>query len=317
MPECSIPPHFHFVYALLPDAPFGLVHYLAVRSAADLHPGASVTLHHAHEPDAQGQGWWAAAKALLQLRRVEVPLHIHGRPLRHHAHQADVLRLQILLEHGGIYLDMDTIVVRPLLPAQLQTTAALLGIQDSPRIYAGSTRAHARARFYGLCNAVVGAAPGSPFVARWLASYDSFNGSLWDMHSVRMPAELYEAACPGGACPPAWPGQRDCSLVRVLDADVFFTPLWNTVEADLFSGNRSHRCGFRACSFADFPHSRVIHLWASHTETVYSARLRNLAVERGWFRHTFYGELARRHIRLASVVSEGFGCFRPLARSRV
>ena len=91
------------------------------------------------------------AVALLQLRRVEVPLHIHGRPLRHHAHQADVLRLQILLEQGGIYLDMDTIVVRPLLPAHLQSTAAMLGIQDSPRIYAGSTRANG-ARIRALSN---------------------------------------------------------------------------------------------------------------------------------------------------------------------
>ena len=35
------------------------------------------------------------------------------RPLTHAAHRADVLRLQLLIAQGGIYLDLDMIVLAP------------------------------------------------------------------------------------------------------------------------------------------------------------------------------------------------------------
>ena len=37
-----------------------------------------------------------------------------GRRLRKFAHQSDVIRLQVLNQRGGIYLDIDTICLRPL-----------------------------------------------------------------------------------------------------------------------------------------------------------------------------------------------------------
>jgi hypothetical protein len=39
-----------------------------------------------------------------------VPMSIFGKPIKNHAHSADVLRLQAMQKYGGIYLDSDTIV---------------------------------------------------------------------------------------------------------------------------------------------------------------------------------------------------------------
>jgi len=41
----------------------------------------------------------------------EPPKYVHGQNITFVYHRADVAKLQILLEHGGIYLDTDVIVV--------------------------------------------------------------------------------------------------------------------------------------------------------------------------------------------------------------
>ncbi len=47
-------------------------------------------------------------------RRVQAPTSIFGRPLRRFAHQADVLRLELLQQFGGVYMDMDILVLQQL-----------------------------------------------------------------------------------------------------------------------------------------------------------------------------------------------------------
>jgi mannosyltransferase OCH1-like enzyme len=47
---------------------------------------------------------------------VTAPKEIFGKRLRSFAHQADVLRLEILMREGGVYLDLDTITLRSFEP---------------------------------------------------------------------------------------------------------------------------------------------------------------------------------------------------------
>ena len=58
--------------------------------------------------------WWQRAKAIerVEVREVEDPTHIFGRPIETGSHRADVIRLQALLEFGGIYLDSDAFALR-------------------------------------------------------------------------------------------------------------------------------------------------------------------------------------------------------------
>ena len=37
---------------------------------------------------------------------------IFGNPVKRFAHQADVLRLELLLQFGGVYLDLDVLLLR-------------------------------------------------------------------------------------------------------------------------------------------------------------------------------------------------------------
>ena len=115
MPE-PVPPLVHFIFGLS-DEPsqrdFAFSHYLAIRAAhVHLQP-TRIRFHYHHSP--QGK-WWDHAVPLLDLERVDIPREIFGRSLAHAAHRADVLRLRLLIEHGGIYLDLDVLVLRPFGP---------------------------------------------------------------------------------------------------------------------------------------------------------------------------------------------------------
>lgn len=194
-----IPKIIHFIFGLASDfggKPFSFIHYMAIRSAQACNPDYRIRFYCKYQPTGL---YWEAAKRYFELVLVEPPASIHGRPLMHVAHQADVLRLQYLLDQGGVYLDLDTITVQsfdPLLRHQM-----VMGVQGRG------------AKVDGLCNAVMLAAPGSSFVRRWLESYRTFRSTgrdkYWDEHSVQLPLQLARAH----------PGE-----ITILDRGAFFYP---------------------------------------------------------------------------------------------
>ena len=178
-----IPKLVHFIFGLASDfggKPFSFIHYMAIRSVVVCNPGYRIRFYCKYEP--QGL-FWDVAKRYVELVQVEPPHAIHGNRLHHVAHQADVLRLQYLIEQGGIYLDLDTITVRSF--DDLLAHQVVMGVQGRGD------------RVFGLCNAVMMAAPNAPFMVRWLGTYSSFRSKgrddHWDEHSVRIPMQLARA----------------------------------------------------------------------------------------------------------------------------
>jgi hypothetical protein len=86
------------------------------------------------------------------------------------------MRLDLLLEHGGIYFDLDTLVYRPVAPPD----KALMGLQaqtdDSP--------------IEGLCNAFIAAPPHDPFLQLWRDDFADFDNASWAEHAVYRPWRL-------------------------------------------------------------------------------------------------------------------------------
>ena len=227
-PGLDLPPRipniFHFCYGLLPDAEFGFLEYLAIKSAYEINRPERIYLHYQH---ACRGPWWEKAKALVTLSQSEVPSEVHGRPLKHYAHRADVLRLNALREHGGIYLDIDTLCVRPFTALRVQQ--CVMGRQSKR----------------GLCNAVILAEPQSAFISAWLESYRSFRSAgvdrYWDEHSVQIPGRLAR--------------QRQLrSQITILGPRAFFFPMWDDMHF-LFESNDERA----------FQESYCIHYWESKT----------------------------------------------------
>ncbi|KAF4592042.1 glycosyl transferase [Ophiocordyceps camponoti-floridani] len=198
----AIPKIVHFVTGVDKPNPISLITWLAVRAvAANLGPNVEIRLHHVFL--SEDGPWWPDVRDRVKLVRhrpsfLDNFTHIVPPPAEWHAaHKADVLRLQILKEHGGIYLDTDVILLRSL-------DVLLRGYRDVVMGYEGGHRR-------GLCNAVVLAKKGAPFLQRWYRSYDNFNPHDWSYNSVLLPAK-FASTYPDEICP--------------LSPAAFFWPTW-------------------------------------------------------------------------------------------
>ncbi|MEZ0216547.1 MAG: glycosyltransferase, partial [Rariglobus sp.] len=177
-----IPRHFHFIFGLREQTePFHLVHYLCLESCLRVNRPDRVTLYYHYEPYGR---YWNLIKDRIQL--VHVPLHplvtsqhyddpLISRKLRY-AHHADFIRLEKLIEHGGVYADMDTLFLRPI-PDGLYEKAFVIGREDPV------TDMKTGAISDSLCNALMMAEPGSAFARIWLERMPAALDGSWSNHS--------------------------------------------------------------------------------------------------------------------------------------
>lgn len=203
-PRDRVPNHLHFVFGLRPDfggRPFGLLHYLALRSAILVNRPERVTVWIHHEPTGT---WWDQVRELVECQPIDDYATYHEVPREHYAHRADVARLRILYEHGGIYLDLDTLCLRPL--GDLRRHACVMGWEDAERKL--------------LCNAIILAEPRSEFVAKMLEAQRDFQPGMWGEISVARNGEL---------------ATQHPELVHTLPREACYWPSWNQEGYDLLT----------------------------------------------------------------------------------
>ena len=94
------------------------------------------------------------------------------------AHKADVIRLEALLQYGGIYLDLDVYTIRSFSPfLNFPTVLALEGgVEKLP--------------LQGLCNGIIVSERNSSFLRRWYEGYKEFRDEDWAGMSVKFPLKL-------------------------------------------------------------------------------------------------------------------------------
>lgn len=274
-----IPNVFHFVFGMAEDfggKPFSFVHYLSVKSAVKLNNPEAVYFHYQYEPEGE---WWEQAKPLLTLNKIKAPDSFMGKPLFHVAHKADVIRLQMLKQTGGIYLDLDTISVKPL--TDLLDHSFVIGQELKPayvpknwrqrlKLKTGLTKKPSE-KATGLCNAVLLSEKNSDFVNYWLKEYKTFRSKgrdkYWNEHSVLVPERL-AALYP--------------TSITQLSPYAFHYPLYDAA-------------GLRAMfeEVQEFPDAYLHHLWESFSWNDY---LSKLTPERVREKDTTYNLIARRFL---------------------
>lgn len=186
-----IPRHFHFIFGLRPQTePFHLAHYLCIESCLRVNKPDRLTLYHHYTPHGR---YWNLIKDRIEL--VQVPLvervsaqnydsALIGSGLRY-AHHADFIRIEKLIEHGGVYADIDTLFVRPV-PDKLFEKHFVIGREDPVTDQATGKTAPS------LCNAFLMAEPGSAFARLWLERMPAALDGSWSNHSCGLAARLAE-----------------------------------------------------------------------------------------------------------------------------
>lgn len=200
--------NIHYVFGLMPnfgEKPWSYIHYLSVKSAAIINENYLIHFWYEYEPSGY---WWEQTKKYIKLHKIKSPDNIFGRPLLHHAHKADIVRLQVLNEYGGVYIDSDVICLKPF------------------RFIDHCGFWMAKQFDYGLCNATMGGDINAKFLNIWLESYKTFRSrgwdNYWDEHSVKTPRQL---------------SNKFPELITILDQKYCFIPFCYNIQ-DIFCENK-------------------------------------------------------------------------------
>ena len=186
----------HYVLAMEESgSTLSFLQYVSILSAVHYHQPTSVLLH--HRLNLTGPWFDQLSRQLgsqLVLVRVRDVTSIFSRPVVHYAHKADVIRLEAVLQYGGLYLDSDMVMLRSM--RGLMAYEALLGEEHIGRgtpsfylnLWSGVGSAGERLRASdGLANAVIAGVRNSSFIYDWYQRYRTFDNRQWDWHSCKLP----------------------------------------------------------------------------------------------------------------------------------
>jgi hypothetical protein len=185
----AIPRRAHFVFGLKPqEVPFHPLHYVAIESCRRQLEPETIFFHYRYLPFG---AFWDLARPHLTLVRAGLAQEVSAMrydprrvPERYlYAHHADFVRLDALLEHGGVYADIDTIFLRPY-PDHLFDRRFVIGREEPVRDERNG-ELHP-----SLCNAVLMAAPGAEFAAAWRTRMGAALDGTWSHHSSALAERL-------------------------------------------------------------------------------------------------------------------------------
>ena len=157
---------------------FNFLYYLSVLSAHKIQRPKVIMFHHNVIPLG---GWWDRLTKEVPLTMVprNPPQDIFGQPLPETNpftvyHQGDLTKLEVLMEHGGIYIDFDVLILRHLNP--LLHYDVTLGQEKLPKFIAGIIIARRKAHFLTL----------------WYESYkNNYIKESWDYNCAKVPYFLH------------------------------------------------------------------------------------------------------------------------------
>ena len=201
----GLPNIVHYVFGLKEQTDaFLFSYYLSIYSVYVINRPRVIYFHYYYLP--HGKWWDQILKDLganFVLKKVNMPLTIGKKVIKKVAHKADKLRMDILYEHGGIYMDVDTISVRDY--KHLLDKDVVLGFEQVKAKPETS-----------ICNAIMMTKPKSLFFKNWMDNYESeFDPDKWSEASILLPKKL-------------WLENR--SLAYVLGTSSFFSPNWYETE---------------------------------------------------------------------------------------
>ena len=237
----SIPNILHFTFGLDKQTEdFLFVYYLSVYSAYVINKPEKIYFYYHFGPVGV---WWEKLKEIpvLELKKVSLPEYVGRHKIIKTAHRADKLRMEMLLEHGGVYMDIDTISVRPY--TDLLKHETVLGYEElrSHKLLGPKNIDRWRNLPYikGICNAVMLTRPKSQFFTEWMDLYEGvFNPNGWSESSVTLPKQLVDKEYKEiyGITPTKIKHLEDTfntDNLTLLGSDYFFQPYFNEI-ANIF-----------------------------------------------------------------------------------
>lgn len=175
----------HMIYFKGPKSrEFSYINYLAVRAAKEVQNPDKLYLYYNVEPE--NNCHWEDVKQYATLVQMEAPAEYEGVSLHDWPqYQADIVRLQKLYDEGGIYLDTDAILTKPLSPF-MNSALTMCG-------YVAGISKELGHEVDSIPVSTIIAKPKSEFIKIWLERMaDGLKSNIWAWHAVNLPVKIYK-----------------------------------------------------------------------------------------------------------------------------
>ena len=194
--------HYIFLSKNAKPVVFRWIDYFAIRSAYLRLRLDEIHIHTNVKPPRDSIIYNLISRMIHTLHIFTPKTEIYGNPVSVLAHQSDIKRLEILNSSdstsSNIYFDIDIIALRPFTSEMLYPTSGVVVGWENANVPA-------------ICNAVIVGFRKLDFIKRWLESYKTFDDSIWNYHSVKLPGKMSRL----------YPND-----VTVLPRTAFFYPSW-------------------------------------------------------------------------------------------
>ena len=252
----TIPNIVHVIFFYNASIDFNFVQYVAIKSARIINK-CVILIHYDVMPEGK---WTTLLKMDDTIKWICVPnkpTHIGVKEIKKIEHVVDIYRLLLLYEFGGIYLDLDTICVRPW--ELLLENKFVGGIESKNDINVG------------MCNAIMMSEARHPFLKKWLDFYEHvFDPDSWAEASVYLPLMILETN-----------NFLEEDKIKICVPEVFFKPDWSECEK-IWTDETS-------C----IPESLItLHLWNKQDITI--IHMNDIVQDFNWVfenQHTLYSKL--------------------------
>lgn len=263
-----IPRVVHMIWLNNPDMNF--MSYLALRSALDSIKPDTLKFHYTSVNE--DNVWFRKVRDNITLVQHDLEWEYPDQIQQKWkvSHMADALRLDILREEGGIYLDTDVISLRSFDNLMHCDKDVVLGHEGGDR--------------HGLCNAIILGRKDSPFLTRWIESYNNFSTGEWNYHSVILPKKL-ALEYPEEICP--------------LSPSAFFWPTWTKEHIHYMHESISDseaedlQNTINANNGSLYPNQLAYHAWS---QVAWAPYLRRLTPELVKEKNTRFNVMVRRFV---------------------
>lgn len=167
------PDVIHFIYPVTDRTrAWSAVNHLSVLLARKIqNPDQILIWTNVDDKDLQK----TAEEAKAEIVKTKLPTELGGTEIKWPQYISDVMRLQILEEHGGIYMDTDILLLKPV--NDLLTDKLVISFET--------------ATLQSICNAFMAAPAGSPFISEWLKLMPgALRSEIWAYGGVVAPIIL-------------------------------------------------------------------------------------------------------------------------------
>lgn len=177
-----IPNNIHFIYYSYPKVEF--THFLAVASVFKKQQPNNIYIYNDYEPELDFL--WECMKKYATIIKNEPPSSYNGVPLTSWQYKADIRRMELLNDQGGVYMDMDIMTLKSF--KHLLENHCVVGIEN-----AESQTETDPQKVYSVSNAILMSEPHNQFISDWYTEIgDNLQNKEWAHHAVVLPKLMLE-----------------------------------------------------------------------------------------------------------------------------